>query len=132
MQTLCHQHHQTEQTQQARRGASDRPTRPVPLCLQTQMGGHTAYVERTNLTSRQMDARLVRKTLSFSKRVAAPAWEDAVYNLVRPLKTLRQEATAVGRCWQARSPAMAAGLTDHLWTLKELLLTVVIPAINSI
>jgi hypothetical protein len=100
------------------------------------VGGHTAYVERTNLTSRQMNARLVRKTLSFSKQLAAledaSAWEDAVYNLVRPLKTLRQEAEAVGRRWQARSPAMAAGLTDHLWTLKELLLTVVVPDVNSI
>lgn len=107
-----------------------------PETTLTAVGGHTAYVERTNLTSRQMNARLVRKTLSFSKQVAAledaSAWEDAVYNLVRPLKTLRQEAADVGRCWQARSPAMAAGLTDHLWTLKELLLTVVIPAVNSI
>jgi hypothetical protein len=29
--------------------------------------------------------------------------------------------------WQPRSPAMAAGLTDHIWTVKELLMTVVIP-----
>jgi hypothetical protein len=35
------------------------------------MGGHTAYVERTNLTSRQMNGRLVRKTLLYSKQVAA-------------------------------------------------------------
>ena len=34
--------------------------------------------------------------------------------------------------WQARTPAMAAGLTDHVWTIKELLTTVVIPtAINT-
>jgi len=31
------------------------------------LGEHTAYVERTHLTSRQMNGRLVRKTLSFSK-----------------------------------------------------------------
>lgn len=88
------------------------------------------------MTSRQMKARLVRKTLSFSKQLVAledaSAWEEAVYNLTRPLKTLRQEAEAAGRRWQARSPAMAAGLTDHLWTLKELLLTVVVPTVNSI
>ena len=35
------------------------------------MGGHTAYVERTNLTSRQMNGRLVRKTLSYSKQLEA-------------------------------------------------------------
>jgi hypothetical protein len=50
------------------------------------MGGHTAYVERTNLTSRQMNGRLVRKTLSYSKQLAALraacAWEDWVYNLI--------------------------------------------------
>jgi IS1 family transposase len=33
------------------------------------MGGHTAYVERTHLTSRQMNRRLARKTLSFSKEL---------------------------------------------------------------
>ena len=102
------------------------------------VGGHTAYVERTNLTSRQMNARLVRKTLSFSKAVQAlkdaSAWEDIVYNFARPVKTLRQETYSRGEgCrWQARSPAMAAGLTDHLWTIKELLMMVVLPVINSI
>lgn len=34
-----------------------------------QMGEQTAYIERTHLTSRQMNGRLVRKTLSYSKRV---------------------------------------------------------------
>ena len=95
------------------------------------LGGHTAYVERTNLTSRQMNARLVRKTLSFSKELemleASCAWEDWVYNLARPVKTLRIEANAGQRRWRPRSPAMAAGLTDHIWTVKELLMTVVAP-----
>jgi hypothetical protein len=59
---------------------------------------------------------------------AACAWEDWVYNLTRPLKTLRLEVKAGSRRWQARSPAMAAGLTDHIWTVKELLMTVVAPA----
>jgi len=31
------------------------------------------------------------------------------------------------RRWQPRTPAMAAGLTDHIWTVKELLKTVVPP-----
>ncbi|MFL5654783.1 MAG: hypothetical protein ACJ8CB_11495 [Ktedonobacteraceae bacterium] len=51
-----------------------------------------------------------------------------------PVKTLRQErAVCYGQQhWQARIPAMAAGLTDHIWTIKELLTTVVIPtAINT-
>lgn len=100
------------------------------------LGAHTAYVERTHLTSRQMNGRLVRKTLSYSKQLQglrdASAWEDCVYNLTRPLKTLRQECVS-GLCrWRRRSPAMAAGLTDHIWTIPELLRTVVVPQNNSI
>jgi hypothetical protein len=93
------------------------------------VGAQTSYVERTHLTSRQMNGRLVRKTLSFSKELevlkASSAWEDAVYNLTRPVKTLRLEVEAEGRRFQPRSPAMAAGLTDHVWTIKELLWTVI-------
>ena len=100
------------------------------------VGAHTSYVERTNLTSRQMNGRLVRKTLSYSKQVemleAACAWEDWVYNLTRSVKTLQVEANDGERRWQPRSPAMAAGLTDHIWTVKELLMTVVVPeSINT-
>jgi hypothetical protein len=95
------------------------------------LGEHTAYIERTNLTSRQMNGRLVRKTLSYSKEremlEASSAWEDWVYNLTRSVKTLRLEVNDGARRWQQRSPAMAAGLTDHIWNVKELLMTVVAP-----
>jgi hypothetical protein len=95
------------------------------------MGFNTAYVERTNLTSRQMNGRMVRKTLSFSKEKemleASCAWEDWVYNLTRQVKSLRIEADGDQRLWKPRSPAMAAGLTDHIWTIEELLSMVVIP-----
>jgi hypothetical protein len=99
------------------------------------MGLNTAYVERTNLTSRQMNGRMVRKTLSFSKEEemlrASCALEDAVYNLVRPVKTLRIEVNNDWRRWQPRTPAMAAGLTDHVWTIEELMMTVVVPEENN-
>jgi hypothetical protein len=97
------------------------------------LGEHTAYVERTNLTSRQMNGRLVRKTLSFSKELrllkAASAVEDALYNFTRPLKTLRVELANPSKQarWQQRTPAMAAGLTDHIWTVKELLTFALVP-----
>jgi hypothetical protein len=95
------------------------------------VGAHTSYVERTHLTSRQMNGRLVRKTLSFSKNLellkAASAWEDGVYNLTRTVKTLRLEIEQPRRRYELRSPAMAAGLTDHVWTIKELLMMVVAP-----
>src|SRR5438270_4243289 len=73
----------------------------------------------------------MRKALSFSNEVAmleaACAWEDAVYNLTRPVKSLRVPVNDEQRWWQPRSPAMAAGLTDHIWTIKELLMMVVAP-----
>jgi IS1 family transposase len=93
----------------------------------------TALVERVNLTVRQALAPLGRKTYSFCKdrerlqqRVV---FFQAFYNVARPHMSLRQplspgERTHSGairpRCRQ-RTPAMAAGLTDHVWTLRELL-----------
>ncbi len=96
------------------------------------LGESTAYVERTHLTMRLFNGRLTRKTLAFSKLLhmyrASAAWQDLVYNLVRPLKTLRLEVhNDPKRRWQPRTPAMTAGLVDHIWTVKELLTTVVPP-----
>lgn len=95
------------------------------------VGAHTSYVERTNLISRQMNRRLVRKTLSFSKELeilrASSVWEDAVYNLTREVKTLRVEVEGKKRRFAPRTPAMAAELTDHIWSIKDLLWTVISP-----
>ena len=100
------------------------------------LGATTSYVERTNLTSRHMNGRLVRKTLGYSKELrmlrASSIWEDAVYNLGRALKTLRIESPdSGGRLWIGRSPAMAAGLTDHIWQIEELLSILPLPATNT-
>lgn len=97
---------------------------------------HTAYVERTHLTSRHFNSRLTRKTLVYSKALkmhrGAAAWEDIVYNLVRRHKILRLEVTKdPHRRWSPRTPAMAAGLTDHVWTVQELLTFVPLPASNT-
>ena len=96
------------------------------------LGKSTAYIERTHLTMRLFNGRLTRRTLAFSKELrmyrASAAWEDIVYNFVRPLKTLRLEIfNDPKRRWRPRTPAMAAGLTDRVWTVKELLTTVVLP-----
>jgi hypothetical protein len=96
------------------------------------LGKSTAYIERTHLTMRLFNGRLTRKTLAFSKALemyrASAVWEDLVYNLARHLKTLRSEVfNDPNRRWQPCTPAMAAGLTDHIWTVKELLMTVVPP-----
>lgn len=102
-----------------------------PDTLPAQLGEHTAYIERTHLTMRHLNGRLVRKTLGFSKRrimlEAACTWEDLIYNFARHVKTLRLEVTDAFRRWLYRSPAMAAGLTDRVWTIEDLLLVVPIP-----
>jgi hypothetical protein len=100
------------------------------------LGKSTAYIERSHLTSRLFNGRQVRKTLAFSKAVAmnraAATWEDNYYNLVRPHKSLRLPVSDVpGRRWQPRTPAMAARLTDHMWTVKELLTTLPLPRVNN-
>ncbi len=95
------------------------------------LGSNTAYVERSHLTMRQMNGRLVRKTLSYSKAAryleASCVYNDWVYNLCRPVRTLRAAVNEQDCRWQQRSAAMAAGLTDHIWTIAELLTTVVLP-----
>jgi hypothetical protein len=57
---------------------------------------------------------------------AAAAWEDLYYNFAHPVKTLRVELMDEPRKrWEPCTPAMAAGLTMHMWTPKELLTTVI-------
>jgi hypothetical protein len=101
------------------------------------LGQSTAYIERSQLTSRLFNGRQVRKTLAFSKDIdayrASACWEDSYYNLIRPHKTLRLRVQAgLAQKWSPRTPAMVAQLTDHIWTVKELLTTVPLPgAINT-
>jgi IS1 family transposase len=72
----------------------------------------TSYVERFNLTTRMQMRRFTRLTSGFSKRfenhAAAIALHIASYNLCRVHEALR--------C----TPAMALGVTDHVWTIGEL------------
>jgi hypothetical protein len=97
------------------------------------LGKSTAYIERDNLTSRIFNARQNRKTLAFSKNLenhrASAIWEDAYYNLIRHHKSLRLPVVdGSSRKWKQRTPMMAAGLTQHVWTVKELLTTIPIKA----
>lgn len=107
-----------------------------PEAVIAKLGGSTAYIERTHLTMRHMNGRLVRKGLGFSKRPqmheAQACWEDTVYNLGRSVKTLRLEVQGTpSRRWRHRTPAMAAGLTDHRWSVKELLTITPLPVLNN-
>jgi hypothetical protein len=78
---------------------------------------------------------MVRKTLSFSKEEemlrAFCVLEDVVYNLARPLKSLRLEVDNDQRRWGPRSPAMAAGITDHIWTIGEIMMMLAVPERNN-
>lgn len=88
---------------------------------------NTSAIERRNATARRMDACSVRKTLAFARtpetRNARGAWGMCVYNWTRDHCSLRRPlAEPQGRHkYEKRSPAMAAGLTDHLWIVPELL-----------
>jgi hypothetical protein len=64
---------------------------------------------------------VVSKTPKMLK--ASCALEDSVYNLTRPVKSLRVEVNNDERRWEPRSPAMAAGITDHIWTIDEIMMT---------
>jgi IS1 family transposase len=75
----------------------------------------TSYVERQNLTMRMNMRRFTRLTNAFSKKAenlaAAVALHYMVYNFARPHMSLKNP--------YPRTPAMAAGVADHVWTLKE-------------
>ena len=93
----------------------------------------TALVERVNLTLRHALAPLGRKTSSFCKDRARlrqrVVFFQAFYNVARPHMSLRRQLPlherlhhgAICPRWQACTPAMAAGVTDHVWTFRELL-----------
>jgi hypothetical protein len=84
-------------------------------------GVSTAYLERQHATDRHRNARKARKTYRFSKdwdvHEAVTCFTLYSYNFCWPVRTLRAKDGA-GR-WRKRTPAMAAGLTDHVWTLSE-------------
>jgi hypothetical protein len=85
---------------------------------------NTSAIERHNNTSRQHDRRQTRKSLSFSKEGRYHRWmrwlATTLYNFCWDRSTLRRRQDD-GKV-QHRSPAMAAGLSDHIWLVREWLL----------
>lgn len=79
----------------------------------------TSHVERQNLTMRMGMRRFTRLTNAFSKKVEnltyAVSLHFMVYNFARPHQTL----TKTKGGYQT-TPAMAAGVTDHVWSLEEI------------
>ena len=82
---------------------------------------NTAFVERHNGTDRNRNRRKVRKTYCFSKdwqvHEAMTYFTMYRYNFCWPVRTLRKEGE--GGHYEPQTPAMAAGLTEHVWTIQE-------------
>jgi len=82
---------------------------------------NTAFIERSNGTDRGRNSRKARKTYGFSKdwdiHEAVGYFTLYSYNFCWPVRTLRVRGD--DGHWQDRTPAMAAGLTDHVWSLAE-------------
>jgi IS1 family transposase len=76
----------------------------------------TSYVERQNLTMRMGMRRFTRLTNGFSRKVEnlshAVSLHFMHYNFARPHSALKER--------YSRTPAMAAGVTDHIWSLEEI------------
>ena len=99
-------------------GNSINPAKCIGCDMKTVIGSpdyehvRTLYVERQNLTMRMSMRRFTRLTNGFSKKIEnhghAVALHFMYYNFVRVHKTLRV------------TPAMEAGIADHVWSFEEL------------
>lgn len=82
---------------------------------------NTAFIERYNATDRHQNARKARCTYEFSKKWEQHNWStyfvSYAYNFCWPVRTLRVK-NEEGK-YEAVTPAMAAKLTDHVWSLEE-------------
>jgi hypothetical protein len=82
---------------------------------------NTSFVERQNATDRHRNARKARKTYRFSKdwrfHEAVTYLALYVYNFCWPVRTLEVKDDRGHK--RARSPAMAAGLANHVWSTAE-------------
>src|SRR6266849_2440585 len=112
-------------------------TEQVEAALQASPVSHTINtygVERNNLTVRQHARRMGRKVNAFSKDLDYLEYQltlaFAYYHFVVPHRSLRQRLpypiptkghNGSPKKWKPVTPAMAAGLTDHVWTMDELL-----------
>lgn len=112
-------------------------TAQTEAALKTSPVSHTINtygVERNNLTVRQHSRRMGRKVNAFSKDLDFLEHQltlaFAYYHFVVPHRGLRQRLPrsiltkgprATRKKWKSVTPAMAADLTDHVWTMDELL-----------
>jgi transposase-like protein len=102
----------------------------IDRCLGASQGGgqiNTAFIERLNATFRQSLACLARRSRCLARQTqtlqAGMFLVGCVYNLCSDHDSLKLPLWITERrChWVPRTPAMAAGLTDHRWAVRELL-----------
>jgi hypothetical protein len=94
---------------------------------------NTAFIERANLSIRQHVAAVGRRVMTLCKHEAGLCQQLALYqvyhNVCLPHASLRQplpqpvptNGSGSAKRWRPCTPAMAAGLTDHVWPLREVL-----------
>jgi hypothetical protein len=94
---------------------------------------NTAFIERVNLSIRQHVAAVGRRVMTLCKHEAGLRQQLALYhtyyNFCLPHASLRlplpqslpTNGSGSAKTWRPCTPAMAAGLTDHVWTLREVL-----------
>ena len=95
---------------------------------------NTAFVERVNLSIRQHVAAVGRRVTTLCKHEVGLRQQLALYhvyyNFCLPHTSLRlplshpepTNGSGSAKQWRSQTPAMVAGLTDHVWTLREVLL----------
>jgi IS1 family transposase len=95
---------------------------------------NTAFVERLNLSLRQRVAAIGRRSATLCKSEEGLRQQlvlfQAYHNFVLPHTSLRQalaepvptNGRGSAKVWRPCTPAMAAGLTNHVWSLREVLL----------
>jgi hypothetical protein len=100
---------------------------------------NTSFVERLNLSLRQRVAAIGRRSATPCKSDDGLGQQLALFqvyhNFVLPHASLRPpwplpeatNGTGSARKWRPQTPAMAAGLTDHVWSLREVLMFCVPP-----
>ena len=93
-----------------------------------------SFVERMNLTLRHHVPALARRTIQIAKTVLGLEQQLIVagtnYNFCKPHSSLclplpmpiPTKGNGSPKLWEQRTPAMAAGITDHIWSMEELLL----------
>jgi transposase-like protein len=112
-----------------RRIAGGTPEQVKLMLKQTQntMQAHVAYIERLNGTFRSRITALIRRGRSLARQLATLQQSiylvGTVYNFCEPHQSLRKILHLPNnrKRWIQRTPAIAAGIADHIWTMQELL-----------